>query len=69
MDTATFEESLGDEFELYKNDGKGITYYRSKKAMKIEYWPVFYLFAKHELYVMKGAKMPINSEFHQIFKF
>jgi len=37
MDTATFEESLGDEFELYKNDGKGITYYRSKKPMKIEY--------------------------------
>lgn len=36
--TATFDESLGgDEFELYKNDGKGITYYRSKKAMKIEY--------------------------------
>lgn len=50
MDTATFEESLGDKFELYKNDGKGITYYRSKKAMKIEYCPVFNLFAKHELY-------------------
>lgn len=41
----------------------------TQKAWCIVCLAVDKLFAKHELYVMKGAKMPINSEFHQIFKF
>ncbi len=31
MDSDTFEESIGDDFEIYKKDDKGRTYYRSKR--------------------------------------
>lgn len=31
MDCDTFEESIGDDFEIYKKDDKGRTYYRSKR--------------------------------------
>ncbi len=34
MDIATFEDTIGDDFEVYKKDGKGRTYYRSKNVAK-----------------------------------
>lgn len=41
----------------------------TQKAWCIVCLAVDKLFAKHDLYAMKGAKMLMNSEFHQIFYF